>query len=231
MVIDCLIHVSFRIMPGEVNDRYEPLPGLSGLPAFVWRRLPRVAKLALIGAAVGAVVLAILLAPGIQRAKEERARAEASESARIQRLELERTRREQRPRVGRGAPAGSNLEARAALVASAAASIRADASERSAAGEFNGPIKRVDCEPYPPRADGVPADQVPSKRFGLYSCLAVTSDIPATSGNRGGALGHPYRARIDFRSGRYGFCKYRGRPGELAVKAERGVPLSPACGG
>jgi hypothetical protein len=219
------------VVQGELNDRYEPLPGLLELPAYVWRRLPRAAKLAVIAAAVASVVLAILLAPGIQRSKEERARAEAAESARLQRLELERTRREQRPRFAHSAPAGSDLEARAALVASAAASIRADASKRSAAGEFNGPIKRVECRPYPPTADGVPADQVPSKRFGLYSCIAVTSDVPATAGNRGGVLGHPYRARIDFRSGRYGFCKIRGRPGELAVRAGPTAPLSPACGG
>jgi hypothetical protein len=219
------------VVQGELNDRYEPLPGLLELPGYVWRRLPRAAKLALIAAGVASVVLAILLAPGIQRSKEERARAEAAKSARLQRLELERTRREQRPRFARGAPAGSDLEVRAALVASAAASIRADANKRSAAGEFNGPIKRVECGPYPPTAGGVPADQVPSKRFGLYACLAVTSDIPATAGNRGGVLGHPYRARVDFRTGRYGFCKVRGRPGELAVRAGPTVPLSPACGG
>jgi hypothetical protein len=214
-----------------MNDRYEPLPGLLELPAFVWRRMPRAARLGVIAAALAAVVLAVLLAPGIQRGKEERARAEAAERARLQRLELQRTRREQRPRFARGAPAGSDLEARAALVTSAVASIRADASKRSAAGEFNGPIKRVECRPYPPTADRVPADQIPSKRFGLYACLAVTSEIPATAGNRSGMLGHPYRTRIDFRTGRYGFCKMRGRPGELAVRAQPTVPLAPACGG
>jgi hypothetical protein len=225
------MHVSFRSVQGELNDRYEPLPGLPQLPAYVWRRLPRGAKLAVAAAAVAAVALAVLLAPGIQRGKEERTRAEAAESARIQLLELQRTRREQRPRIARGAPAGADLEARAALVASASASIRADASERAAAGEFNGPIMRVECRPYPPEVDAVPADRVASKRFGRYACLAVTSEIPATSGNRSGVLGHPYRTRIDFRTGRYGFCKIRGRPGELAVKSQPSVPLAPVCGG
>jgi hypothetical protein len=225
------MHVSYECVQGELNDRYEPLPGLLELPAYVWRRLPRVAKAAVVAAAVGAVALAVLLAPGIQRGKEERARADAARTARFQQLELQRTRREQRPRFARAAPAGVDLEARAALVASASASIREDASKRAAAGEFNGPIMRVECEPYPPAVNAVPADRVPSKRFGLYACLAVTSEIPATSGNRGGVLGHPYRARIDFRTGRYGFCKVRGRPGELAVKAQPTVPLSPACGG
>ena len=218
-------------MQGELNDRYEPLPGLLQLPGFLWRRLPRGGKVAVVTAAVAAVALAVLLAPGIQRGKEERARAEAARNARAQVLEVQRTRHEQRPRFARGTPGGTDVEARAALVASVSASIRADASRRAAAGEFNGPILRVECRPYPPAVGAVPADRLPSKRVGLYSCLAVTSDIPATSGNRSGVVGHPYRTRIDFRTGRYGFCKVRGRPGELAIKAQPAVSLSPACGG
>jgi hypothetical protein len=72
---------------------------------------------------------------------------------------------------------------------------------------------------------------MPSRRTGRYACIAVTSDIPATSGNRSGVVGHPYRARIDFTNGRYAFCKIRGRPGELAVRARPPVPVPRACGG
>jgi hypothetical protein len=215
----------------ELDDRYEPLPGLMQLPGFVWRRLPNAAKVAVVAAALGAVVLAVLLRPGIQSAREEHARAEAAESARIQRLILERTRREQRPRFARGAPAGGDLGARHQLLASAVASIRTDASTRSAAGEFNGPILRVECESYPPTAAHAPADADPSRRTGRYACIAVTSEIPATEGNRSGSVGHPYRARIDFKDGRYAFCKIRGRPGELAVKARPSVPVPRVCGG
>jgi hypothetical protein len=215
----------------EINDRYEPLPGLLELPGHLWRRLPLAAKLAVAGLALAAVVLAIVLAPGIQRSREEHARAEAAESARIQRQLLEEIRREQRPRFARGTPAGRDLEARHLLVVSAIGSIRRDASTRAANGEFNGPIMRVQCEPYPPTVGRTPADELPSKRTGRYACIAVTSDVPATSGNRPGVVGHPYRARIDFRTGRYAFCKIRGRPGELAVKARPAVPVPPACGG
>jgi hypothetical protein len=220
-------------MQRELEDRYEPLPGLAQLPAFVWRRLPRVAKLAVVAAGIAAVVAAILLAPGIQRSREERAREEAAELARIQRQEIAATKREQRPRFDRGAAAGADLAARRRLLASAEASIRADASARTAAGEFklNGTVMRVECEGYPRAADAVPPDADPARRVGRYACIAVTSEIPATSGNRAGVLGHPYRARIDFRSGRYAFCKVRGRPGELAVKAKGSVPLPRACGG
>jgi type II secretory pathway pseudopilin PulG len=218
-------------MPRPVDDRYEPLPGLAQLPAYVWRRLPRVARIGLVVLAIGAIGLAVALAPGIQRSKDERARAEAAEAARLEKQQVERIRRAQRPRFARGKPAGRDLTAREALVASAVHSIQADASARAAAGEFNGPIKRVECGPYAPGEDAVPADQVPSMRSGRYSCLAVTSDIPATSGNRKGVVGHPYVARIDFTSGRYAFCKVHARPGELAVKGPSSVALPRACGG
>ncbi len=218
-------------MQREADDRYEPLPGLLELPGFMWRRLPPVARLGVAGLAVAAVVLAFVLAPGIQRSKEEHARAEAAESARIQRQILADTRREQRPRLGRGAAAGADLEARHQLVAAAVGSIKADAGARAAAGEFTGPILRVRCGPYPPTAGRAPADAVPSMRAGRYACIAITSDIPATSGNRPGVVGHPYRARIDFASGRYAFCKIHGRPGELAVNARTPVPVPRVCGG
>ena len=216
-------------MQRELDDRYEPLPGLAQLPGFVWRRLPRAAKLAVVAAAAAAVIAAIALAPSIGRSRDEHARKEATERARIQQQDLERTRREQRPRFARGTPARTDLAARGRLLASAEASIQADASTRSAAGEFNGPIMRVQCESYPPGATQPDADA--SKRAGRYACLAVTSEVPATAGNRGGLLGHPYRVRIDFRTGRYAFCKVRGRPGELAVRARRSGTLPRVCGG
>jgi hypothetical protein len=180
---------------------------------------------------VGAVALAIVLRPGIQQAREDNARAEAAELARIRQAELERIQREQRPRFARGAPAGTDLAARRRLVDSAAASIQADASARASAGEFNGPIMRVECEGYPRTTARAPADADPSKRTGRYACIAVTSEVPATPGNRSGVVGHPYRARIDFRNGRYAFCKTHGRPGELAVRAQRLAPVPRVCGG
>ena len=218
-------------MHGEVNDRYEPLPGLLQLPAYIWRRLPRVAKIAVVAAGFAAVVGAILLAPGIRRSNEEHARAEAERSARIERRQIELTRRQQRPRFARGTAAGADLGARRHLLTSAQGSILTDASTRAAAGEFNGPIIRVKCEGYPPGEGLTPADADPAKRVGLYACIAVTSEIPATSGNRAGLLGHPYRMRINFENGRYAFCKVRGRPGELAVRAPRPVNLPRVCGG
>lgn len=218
-------------MRGEVNDRYEPLPGLAQLPGYVWRRLGRPARIAIVVGATGALIAAILAAPSIQRSKDEQARAEAERSARSERQQIELTRRQQRPRFARGAAAGTDLGARRRLLSSAQGAILTDASTRAAAGEFNGPIMRVRCEAFPPGAGTVPVETDPAKRVGLYTCLAVTSEIPPTAGNRSGLLGHPYRVRIDFGSGRYAFCKVRGRPGELAIKAPRPVNLPRACGG
>jgi hypothetical protein len=173
----------------------------------------------------------VALAPGIDRSRKERARSEAAAAVRLRAQILEQTRREQLPRFARGEPAGPELDARRVLVASAERSILSDASKRSAAGEFNGPIDRVQCGGYPRSEAETPADEDPTRRVGLYACIAVTSDIPATAGNKPGVVGHPYRMRIDFKTGRYGFCKVRGLPGELAVRPPPEVRLSPACGG
>jgi hypothetical protein len=225
------MHVFWVPVQGEANDRYEPLPGFFELPAWFWRKLPRGGKVAVACLGAGLVVLAIVLSPVIQDSKKRRAQEDAADRARLARQEIAEIHREQTPRFARGAPAGQDLAARAALVTSAAASIKADAGKRAAAGEFNGPILRVQCRPYPPGDSAVPADQQPSRATGRYGCLAVTSDIPATAGNRAGVIGHPYRTKIDFRSGRYAFCKIRGRPGELAVRANDLVRVPKVCGG
>ncbi len=193
--------------------------------------MSRGARIAAVAAAVAVVALIIALAPVIDQSKEERARTEAAAAARLKAQIIERTRREQLPRFARGEPAGPDVAARGELVASAAESIRSDAAERADAGEFNGPIDRVQCEGYPRSEAETPADEDPARRSGVYSCIAVTSDIPATEGNKPGVVGHPYRMRIDFKTGRYAFCKVRGLPGELAVRPPPEVRLSPACGG
>jgi hypothetical protein len=214
-----------------VNDRYEPLPGLFELPGFLWRKLPRAGKIGVVAAGVALVALAMVLSPVVQSSKEKHARDEATLRARLDQQEAARIRREQRPRFGRGTPAGANLAARTRLLGSAAASIQADANKRAAAGEFHGPILRVQCDGFPPSETASRADRDPSKATGRYKCLAVTSDIPATAGNRPGMVGQPYRAKIDFRNGRYAFCKTRGRPGELAIRANPAVNVPRVCGG
>ena len=148
--------------PSRIEDRYEPLPSLGQLPGWIWRRLPRAAK---VGVALLPVLIAglvIALGPGIDRSKDERAQAEAERLERLQAERVARLRAEQRPRLRRGSPAGTDLAARGALLAAAAAAIETDARRRAAAGELDGPISRVACEPYPRTLSGRGADQRPA---------------------------------------------------------------------
>jgi hypothetical protein len=183
--------------------RYDPLPDLSQMPAWLWRRLPRAGKLAVASAPVAGVIAVLALAPGIDRAKDERARTETERAAQIRAERIEQVRVEQRPRFA--------SSARGDLLEAAGASVLADARGRVAK-----PILRVACEPFPPGA---------AASTGRFACLAVTGEIGR------GATGYPYRVLIDSDSRRYGFCKVVGRPGEAMIATQPLIPLSPSCGG
>jgi hypothetical protein len=86
----------------------------------------------------------------------------------------------------------------------------------------------VECEPFP-RTLGAADSSAPT---GSYACLAVTADLKTGQPGPAGATGHPYRARIDFRTGGYAFCKIAGTPGKTIVTARDPlVPIPRACGG
>jgi hypothetical protein len=212
------------------GDRYEPLPGLAGLPAWIWRRLPGPAKVGVALLPLVAVGLVLALGPGIERGKEERASAEAEQLAQARAARLERLRREQRPRSRTGDPAASQA-GRRRLLDSAAAAVRTDARARVERRTLDGPIRRVECETFPRSVEGRGAHQDVSRRFGRYACLAVTAEIVASETNEGGMIGHPYRMRIDFETGRYAFCKVSGRAGEGAIATTPFVPVPRVCGG
>ena len=216
---------------GVSGDHYEPLPGLAGLPAWIWGRLPPVGKVGVALLPVVAVGLVLALGPGIERGKEERASAEAERLERARAERVERQRREQQPRFARGEPAAASLPARRHLLAEATVTVRRDARARVQTGALSGPIRRVQCEPYPRTAVRRGAEEDPSRRFGWYACLAVTAAFGATAEHEAGAIGHPYRVRIDFDSGRYAFCKVAGRPGEGSIGQAPVVRVPAACGG
>src|SRR4051794_12522134 len=83
--------------PAPDSEAFEPLPGLPGLPAWLWRKLGRrgrvAAGLALVVAA-GAIVASV---PGIRSGK----RADARRAARSERAARARIAAEQRPRTTR----------------------------------------------------------------------------------------------------------------------------------
>jgi hypothetical protein len=216
----------------EERDRYEALPGIGQLPAWIWRRLPPAGRVGLALLPVAVVGLVLLLGPGIDESKEERSRAEAERLARIQDERTARIRAEQRPRFGRSTPAGTSLPKRAALVNGLPAAVEEDARARVAAGDLDGPIHSVQCEPYPRTADRASGAHLdPSKQTGRYSCLAVTREVQATELNESAAIGHPYRVLVNFDTGRYALCKVSGRAGEGAIGTQAIVAVPTACGG
>ena len=219
-------------MPGGVQDpRYEPLPGIAGLPKWIWGKLPRAARIGLALVPFVVVALVLILAPGIDESKDRRAAAENERRAQLTAERTERIRTEQRPRLRRAAPAGRDVDARTALVAGLADTIQADARRRVAAGTLDGPIRAVECEPYPRTVSGRGAHLDPSERTGRYSCLAVTREVQPTETNEGALIGHPYRVMVNFETGRYAFCKVSGRPGEGSLGRDILVPVPEACGG
>jgi hypothetical protein len=207
------------------------MPGIIDLPGWLWRRMPPVAKGGLVLGFVALIAVALLIGPGIRQSKSERERAEQQERQRIRAANEARMRREQRPRFANGPAATSGVPARRRLLDAASASVLADARRREAAGTLSGPIKGVDCEPFPRNVAGVGVEDSTAQRFGRYACLAVTAEFKESESTSGGLVGHPYRMRIDFDSGRYAFCKIAGRPGEGLLRRRIAVTVPRVCGG
>lgn len=218
-------------------ERYEPLPSIPQLPRYVWRKLPTAGRVVVALIPVAAIALVILLGPGISRDKEERAQAEQErlEQARAERID--RLRAEQRPRFAsgpapiEGAAPDERLLVRGRAVDAAADAVGRDARKRVRAGQLDGPIRRVVCEPFPRTVDGRGAHEDLDSATGRYSCLAVTAVAPGSESQEGSLIGHPYRVLIDFESGRIGYCKISGRAGEGSIGQAPVVPVPKACGG
>jgi hypothetical protein len=199
-------------------DRYEPLPGIAEMPRWLWRRLGPRTRIGVLVALLLAVGGTVALIPSISESQRERAASDQQRREALHDRHLRELRAEQRPLTGRTrstAPAGAaarvRLAARSAARDDRTAAIAADARSRVRAGALAGPIRRVDCEAFPRTVGGAdPAEQL-ARRRGRYACIAVTSEFARTEESVGGALGHPYRAMIDFQSGRYAFCKIAGR--------------------
>jgi hypothetical protein len=198
------------------KERYDPMPGVLSLPGFVYRKLGRRGRRAvLVGGALlllAAAVTTALLVPVITENKREQAARDRREAALSAAREHRRLVRESRPRMGRLAPAVSPmafLESR----------ITRDARARVESGELRTPVRRTDCQRL-------------GERHGLtvLGCVAVTSDIkgPATTGGR---IGYPYQAAFDPARRRYALCKTSGRPAEGFLTRGREVPVPRACGG
>jgi hypothetical protein len=212
-------------------ERYEPMPGLLDLPGWLWRKMPPIAKGGLVLTFVGLIAVALIIGPGIRESKSEREKAEQQERLRARHAREARIRREQRPRFVDGPAATSGVPARRRLVDAASVSVLTDARRRVEAGTMDGPIEDVDCEPFPRNVAGIGAEDSTDLRYGRYSCLAVTAKFEQTENTSGGLLGHAYRVRIDFDTGRYALCRIAGRPAEGQLKRRLGPTVPAVCGG
>ena len=114
---------------------------------------------------------AIVLAPQISTSKREAAAREREQLTRMRAAERRRLEAEQRPVRGR-APGASRAE----IVRVVEAAVSSEASRRVARGELPTPVRRGECE------------LIGQERGrARVSCVAVTSDIPATSESRAGS--------------------------------------------
>ena len=109
--------------------------------------------------------------------------------------------------------------------------VHEDALARIRNGEFTRTVERVECERFPRGARGEDPATDLANRIGRYSCLAITADAPRLDTSNPSSIGYPYRARVDFPSGKYTFCKISGRPGEGSLTREILVQVPVACGG
>ncbi len=213
------------------EQHYEPLPGLLGLPRFVWRRTPRPARIALVvlagAAAVGTVIAIPLIASGKREGAAEERRADAVAKARAER----RLRADQAPRRDRAADAPRAPEAarQAAITAALERAITADARARFRAGTLSGPaVKSTVC-----RADSTQvADLQPAARRAggaVLECLAATSVSTRPDGARF-AIGFEFIAAANWRRATFTWCKTNPPPGEKFGGARRAeVQLERAC--
>ena len=192
------------------------------VPPVPWRPIAIGAGLV----AIGLLVAAALLVPGIlddRRQADERAR-EAAQRRHAQALET--ADREQHPRTGTGvadpgsgAAEADRVRSREALLAKAHESLRADAAIRGA-----GKVQGLDCEPFPRgSAPRPPVGDLAVERA-VYQCVAVTSRFGG-DGEQEGVIGIPFRLVADFSRGRYAFC----RVVPLSDRDRLAHPLPDAC--
>lgn len=224
----------------EQPDRFEPLPSPLGLPAFLWRKLSPTGRRAVgaLGAMtlLGLIAVAVLVLPDARSGRDERLAAEAAKRRTDRAERLAQIAREGRPLRGRGAPAArltgeQALRARRSLVAGLEGAILADAQERAGRGELRGTYRSASCFAFPRRLGRpAPAEDLAS-RIARLECVAVSSRVPTSERTTGSLIGQPFRARVDFDRGRFTWCKFVQRPGELSIERDPAPAIPRACGG
>ena len=180
---------------------------------------PRLAVITAVVVGVVGVVAAIAI-PRIDESKDETARAERREAERARAAKVRLLRAEARVHRDRStALAGRDsrsLATRRALVAEAERAITRDARGRAERGELDGPVLRTDCVIEPPSRR--PLERDPAVRSMAYSCLAVTSDNSEFANEARFAVGHAFRATVDYARLAYEWRKTCLPPGEGSAR-------------
>jgi hypothetical protein len=173
-------------------------------------------------AVLGLVVLAgaaALVIPAIDRGKDEGARREQARHRAAVRRELARLRADQRPHFGQ-----TNARPRAAIEAALARAITRDGRARARRGLLDPPILRTECE------RGLSGGVDPRTGRAVFTCTAVRHTI---TGQRGvqAVVGYSFVASVDFRRGRFCWCKINPLPSEHDVSKIPHVRPSRLCAG
>jgi hypothetical protein len=132
-------------------ERYEPMPAFTALPRWLWRKLPRWGRAALLLLAVAAIAGIVVSIPGIVASK----RSAGEHERRLERAARRRVALDQAPHVRAlrvGDPPAAQLRG----------AILGDARVRTRRGVIKGPIVNVGCTPVAPTRSGRTA----------YSCEA-----------------------------------------------------------
>lgn len=207
------------------SDRYEPLPGLLGLPAYLLRKLsPRGRKIAAglgVLLLVGAVAAAIVLVPRISESKREHAAAERQSRLRAAARQRAQVIAEQRPRRGRVRVNRGGARPTRAFIGTVERAITSDVRARVARGELDNPAARTACRRLAREGGRM-----------LLNCTAITSEVETTENTSGVVVGYTYRAALSPETGRFAFCKSGGHAAlGFSARGERAVELPDACGG
>jgi hypothetical protein len=76
----------------------------------------------------------------------------------------------------------------------------------------------------------VGAERDPSLKAGAWDCTAVTDHIERSQISVAGAIGYPFRLKVDFARSSYVWCKQNPIAGERSVPdPSQVVPLPAAC--
>jgi len=218
-------------MAREPGDRYQPFPGLTGIPRWLWARMGRGARIGAGVALAAAVAGVILLIPVLSDVRRDNRQDERRERAAARAADIRRVNAVQRPRTATtdrddpAAPAQQRARIRAAAIETLRARILADSRGRRGVNRASS----VQCA-------GPPDDRRPERDLdrasGRYACTAVTARVLNADGDRAyGITGYPYRAVVQFRTGGLTWCKVVGRAGEGSLYTRNPTPVPRACTG